>query len=43
MKMVIPMTGRKMHAVDGTLTFQPYSKDGKQSIYSSILINNSKF
>ena len=35
MKMVIPMRGRMMHSVDGQLTFQPYSKDEKQAIYSS--------
>lgn len=29
----IPMYGRKMHAVDGTLTDQPYGKEG-QAIYS---------
>lgn len=32
-EMSIPMHGRMMHAVDGTLTFQPYGKEG-QSIYS---------
>lgn len=29
----IPMYGRKMHAVDGSLTFQPYGKEN-QAIYS---------
>ena len=29
----IPMTGRMMHSVDGTLKYQPYGKDG-QAIYS---------
>ncbi len=32
-KIAIPMTGRMMHAVDGTLTYQPYGKDD-QAIYS---------
>lgn len=32
-KVAIPMTKRIMHAVDGTLTEQPYGKDG-QAIYS---------
>jgi kynurenine 3-monooxygenase len=32
-KVALPMTGRLMHAVDGTLTYQPYGKDG-QAIYS---------
>lgn len=32
-KVAIPMSGRLMHAVDGTLTYQPYGKDG-QAIYS---------
>lgn len=32
-KMAIPMHGRVMHAVDGTLTYQPYGKEG-QAIYS---------
>ena len=32
-KMAIPMYGRVMHAVDGTLTYQPYGKEG-QAIYS---------
>eukprot|EP01117_Protostelium_nocturnum_P007815 TRINITY_DN2797_c0_g1_i1.p1 TRINITY_DN2797_c0_g1~~TRINITY_DN2797_c0_g1_i1.p1 ORF type:complete len:460 (-),score=169.73 TRINITY_DN2797_c0_g1_i1:45-1424(-) len=34
MSIAIPMKGRTMHSVDGTLTFQPYSKDGNSSIYS---------
>jgi kynurenine 3-monooxygenase len=29
----IPMHGRQMHAIDGTLTYQPYGLDG-ESIYS---------
>jgi kynurenine 3-monooxygenase len=32
-KVSIPMKGRLMHAVDGTLTYQPYGKDD-QAIYS---------
>ena len=32
-KIAIPMHGRIMHALDGTLTFQPYGKKG-QAIYS---------
>jgi kynurenine 3-monooxygenase len=32
-KVALPMTGRLMHALDGTLTYQPYGKDG-QAIYS---------
>jgi kynurenine 3-monooxygenase len=32
-KVAIPMPGRMMHAVDGTLTFQPYGKEG-EAIYS---------
>jgi kynurenine 3-monooxygenase len=32
-KVAIPMSGRLMHAVDGTLTYQPYGKEG-QAIYS---------
>lgn len=31
---LIPMPGRMMHARDGTLTFQPYSKDTKDAINS---------
>lgn len=31
---LIPMPGRMMHARDGTLTFQPYSKDPKEAINS---------
>ncbi|NUR85181.1 MAG: FAD-dependent monooxygenase [Nonomuraea sp.] len=30
----LPMRGRMMHALDGTLTFQPYSADGTQAINS---------
>jgi kynurenine 3-monooxygenase len=33
MKIAIPMNGRVMHAVDGSLTFQSYGKD-EQAIYS---------
>lgn len=32
-EIAIPMYGRKMHAVDGSLTFQPYGKEN-QAIYS---------
>lgn len=32
-KVALPMSGRLMHAVDGTLTYQPYGKEG-QAIYS---------
>lgn len=32
-EVAIPMHGRMMHAVDGTLTYQPYGKEG-QAIYS---------
>jgi len=32
-KIAIPMYGRKMHALDGTLTYQPYGKEN-QAIYS---------
>jgi kynurenine 3-monooxygenase len=32
-QVALPMTGRLMHALDGTLTYQPYGKDG-QAIYS---------
>lgn len=32
-KVALPMAGRLMHAVDGTLTYQPYGKEG-QAIYS---------
>lgn len=32
-KVALPMTGRLMHALDGTLTYQPYGKEG-QAIYS---------
>ncbi|WP_206184564.1 FAD-dependent oxidoreductase [Thermoactinospora rubra] len=30
----LPMPGRMMHALDGTLTFQPYSADGRHAINS---------
>lgn len=33
MQVALPMSGRLMHAVDGTLTYQPYGKEG-QAIYS---------
>jgi kynurenine 3-monooxygenase len=32
-KVALPMPGRMMHALDGTLTFQPYGEEG-QAIYS---------
>lgn len=32
-KIAIPMYGRCMHAIDGTLSYQPYGKEG-QAIYS---------
>ncbi|MCH8908590.1 MAG: FAD-dependent monooxygenase [Candidatus Heimdallarchaeota archaeon] len=34
MKLAIPMRGRRIHAVDGSLTFQPYGKDDSESINS---------
>lgn len=34
LRLAIPMRGRMMHAVDGTLTFQPYGKDDSEVIYS---------
>ncbi|MDT8325130.1 MAG: NAD(P)/FAD-dependent oxidoreductase [Bacteroidota bacterium] len=34
MRLAIPMRGRMMHAVDGTLTYQPYGKDDSEVIYS---------
>ncbi|MCB2205660.1 FAD-dependent monooxygenase [bacterium] len=34
MQLAIPMRGRMMHAVDGSLTFQPYGKDESEVIYS---------
>jgi kynurenine 3-monooxygenase len=34
MQLAIPMRGRMMHAVDGTLTYQPYGKDDSEVIYS---------
>jgi len=34
MKIAIPMRGRMMHGTDGSLTFQSYSKDQKDCIYS---------
>jgi kynurenine 3-monooxygenase len=30
----VPMRGRRMHAVDGTLTFQPYGTEPHQQIWS---------
>jgi kynurenine 3-monooxygenase len=30
----VPMPGRMIHGVDGTLTFQPYGKDATQAIHS---------
>jgi len=32
-EVALPMTGRLMHGLDGSLTYQPYGKDG-QAIYS---------
>jgi len=32
-KVALPMTGRLMHAIDGSLTYQPYGKEG-QAIFS---------
>ncbi len=34
MQLAIPMRGRMMHGVDGSLTFQPYGKDESEVIYS---------
>ncbi|PLX24187.1 MAG: kynurenine 3-monooxygenase [Ignavibacteria bacterium] len=34
MQLAIPMRGRMIHAVDGSLTFQPYGKDDSEVIYS---------
>jgi len=34
MELAIPMRGRMMHAVNGTLTFQPYGRDEREVIYS---------
>lgn len=34
MPLAIPMYGREMHGKDGTLTFQPYSHDPEECIYS---------
>jgi len=34
MKISIAMKGRMIHSVEGTLSFQPYSKDEKNAIYS---------
>lgn len=34
MRAAIPMTGRMIHAVDGTRTFQPYGKDDREAIYA---------
>jgi kynurenine 3-monooxygenase len=33
-KIIIPMKGRMMHSVEGTLTFQPYGKDESEVINS---------
>lgn len=33
-KVVIPMKGRMMHAINGQLTFQPYGKDESEVIHS---------
>lgn len=34
LKIAVPMKGRRMHAVDGTLTFQPYGTEPDQQIWS---------
>lgn len=34
MQLAIPMRGRMIHALDGSLTFQPYGKDDSEVIYS---------
>ena len=34
MPLAIPMYGRMMHSLDGALTFQPYSHDPEECIYS---------
>jgi kynurenine 3-monooxygenase len=34
MNIAIPMRGRMIHGLDGTLTFQPYGKDDSEVIYS---------
>ncbi|GIH99421.1 FAD-dependent oxidoreductase [Planobispora takensis] len=34
LKAALPMPGRMMHAADGTLSFQPYSADGRRAINS---------
>jgi kynurenine 3-monooxygenase len=34
LKIAVPMRGRRMHAVDGTLTFQPYGTEPDQHIWS---------
>lgn len=34
LEQAVPMRGRTMHAVDGTITFQPYSKDPAECIQS---------
>ncbi|GAA2900595.1 NAD(P)/FAD-dependent oxidoreductase [Streptosporangium fragile] len=34
LKAALPMPGRMMHAPDGTLSFQPYSADGRRAINS---------
>lgn len=40
-KILIPMQGRMMHGLDGTLTFQPYGKEG-QNIHSISRSNLNK-
>ena len=34
LEMAVPMRGRRMHGKDGSTTFQPYSSDPNQNIYS---------
>jgi kynurenine 3-monooxygenase len=34
LSIAIPMRGRRMHALDGTLTFQPYGTEAHQQIWS---------
>ena len=34
LEMAVPMRGRRMHGKDGSTTFQPYSSDSNQNIYS---------
>ncbi len=47
-KMIIPMKGRMMHDLNGTLTFQPYGKDGQfinsvsRAGLNMLLMNNAE-